>query len=121
MEEEIPPDAVQDETLYCLPKLDKNAFVGLFVEDIVSPSQFHVRIYGGETSDELENIMIEMRLRYIWAIYESRDIYFCTNFTKIEGRVRIHFVFCVWMPVIHNSTTCSATALNMVIRAHFKV
>ncbi|XP_060546116.1 tudor domain-containing protein 5 [Pantherophis guttatus] len=64
MEEEIPPDAVQDETLYCLPKLDKNAFVGLFVEDIVSPSQFHVRIYGGETSDELENIMIEMRRCY---------------------------------------------------------
>ncbi|KAG8132863.1 hypothetical protein E2320_010681 [Naja naja] len=60
MEEEIPPDAVQDETLYCLPKFDRNAFVGLFVEDIVSPSQFHVRIYGGETSDELENIMIEM-------------------------------------------------------------
>ncbi|XP_058034567.1 tudor domain-containing protein 5 isoform X2 [Ahaetulla prasina] len=64
MEEEIPPDSVQDETLYCLPKLDKNAFVGLFVEDIVSPSQFHVRIYGGETSDELENIMIEMRRCY---------------------------------------------------------
>ncbi|XP_026558997.1 tudor domain-containing protein 5 [Pseudonaja textilis] len=64
MEEEIPPDAVQDETLYSLPKFDKNAFVGLFVEDIVSPSQFHVRIYGGETSDELENIMIEMRRCY---------------------------------------------------------
>ncbi|ETE66186.1 Tudor domain-containing protein 5, partial [Ophiophagus hannah] len=64
MEEEIPPDAVQDETLYCLPKFDRNAFVGLFVEDIVSPSQFHVRIYGGETSDELENIMIEMRHCY---------------------------------------------------------
>ncbi|XP_013929727.1 PREDICTED: tudor domain-containing protein 5 [Thamnophis sirtalis] len=64
MEEEIPPDAVQDQTLYCLPKLEKNAFVALFVEDIVSPSQFHVRIYGGETSDELENIMFEMRRCY---------------------------------------------------------
>ncbi|XP_070602760.1 tudor domain-containing protein 5 isoform X3 [Erythrolamprus reginae] len=64
MEEEIPPDAVRDETLHCLPKLEKNAFVGLFVEDIVSPTQFHVRIYGGETSDELENIMIEMRRCY---------------------------------------------------------
>ncbi|KAK9403889.1 tudor domain-containing protein 5 [Crotalus adamanteus] len=64
MEEEVPPDAVQDETLYSLPKLDNNAFVGLFVEDIVSPSQFHIRIYSGETSDELENIMIEMRRCY---------------------------------------------------------
>ncbi|KAM3838769.1 tudor domain-containing protein 5 [Vipera latastei] len=64
MEEEVPPDAVQDETLYNLPKLDNNAFVGLFVEDIVSPSQFYIRIYSGETSDELENIMIEMRRCY---------------------------------------------------------
>lgn len=92
MEEEVPPDAVQDETLYNLPKLDNNAFVGLFVEDIVSPSQFHIRIYSGETSDELENIMIEMRWRYIWPVFESsRDI--CTNFTKIKGRGRIYFVY----------------------------
>ncbi|XP_007432545.1 tudor domain-containing protein 5 [Python bivittatus] len=64
MEEEIPPDAVQDETLYSLPQLGSSALVGLFVEYIVSPSQFYVRICSGETSDKLENIMIEMRRCY---------------------------------------------------------
>ncbi|XP_063154540.1 tudor domain-containing protein 5 [Candoia aspera] len=64
MEEEIPPDAVQDETLYSLPQFGISALVGLFVEYIVSPSQFYVRIYSGETSDKLENIMIEMRRCY---------------------------------------------------------
>lgn len=61
MEEEIPPDAVQDKHLYSLPQLGSNALVGLFVENIVSPSQFYVRIYSSETSEKLEDMMIEMR------------------------------------------------------------
>lgn len=61
MEEEIPPDAVLDKRLYNLPQLVCSALVGLFVEHIVSPSQFYVRIYSAETSEKLEDMMIEMR------------------------------------------------------------
>lgn len=61
MENEIPPDAVQDGSLYSLPQLDTSALVGLFVEYIVSPSQFYVRLYSAETSVTLENTMLEMR------------------------------------------------------------
>ncbi|XP_061490220.1 tudor domain-containing protein 5 isoform X2 [Rhineura floridana] len=64
MEVEIPPDAVQDRSLYSLPQLDSGALVGLFVEFIVSPSQFYVRIYSAETSEKLEDMMIEMRRCY---------------------------------------------------------
>ncbi|XP_066480631.1 tudor domain-containing protein 5 [Tiliqua scincoides] len=64
MEEEIPPDAVQDKRLYNLPQLGCSALVGLFVEYIVSPSQFYVRIYSAETSEKLEDMMIEMRRCY---------------------------------------------------------
>ncbi|CAI5776408.1 Tudor domain-containing protein 5 [Podarcis lilfordi] len=64
MENEIPPDAVQDRSLYSLPQLDTSALVGLFVEYIVSPSQFYVRIYSAETSVKLENMMLEMRRCY---------------------------------------------------------
>uniref|UniRef100_A0A670HZC3 Tudor domain-containing protein 5 n=1 Tax=Podarcis muralis TaxID=64176 RepID=A0A670HZC3_PODMU len=64
MENEIPPDAVQDGSLYSLPQLDTSALVGLFVEYIVSPSQFYVRLYSAETSVKLENTMLEMRRCY---------------------------------------------------------
>ncbi|KAJ6657360.1 hypothetical protein lerEdw1_002527 [Lerista edwardsae] len=64
MEDEIPPDAVQDKRLYNLPQLGCSALVGLFVEYIISPSQFYVRIYSAETSEKLEDMMIEMRRCY---------------------------------------------------------
>ncbi|KAJ7332015.1 hypothetical protein JRQ81_014195 [Phrynocephalus forsythii] len=64
MEKEIPPDAVQGRSLYKLPELESSALVGLFVECIVSPSQFYVRIQSEETSDKLIDMMIEMRQCY---------------------------------------------------------
>ncbi|XP_033006965.1 tudor domain-containing protein 5 [Lacerta agilis] len=64
MENEIPPDAVQDRSLYSLPQLDTSALVGLFVEYIISPTQFYVRLYSAETSEKLEDMMIEMRRCY---------------------------------------------------------
>ncbi|KAH0618262.1 hypothetical protein JD844_017293 [Phrynosoma platyrhinos] len=64
MEKEIPPDAAQDRSLYSLPEFDTSALVGVLVEYIVSPSQFYVRIYSAETSDKLEDMMIEMRRCY---------------------------------------------------------
>ncbi|XP_054835116.1 tudor domain-containing protein 5 isoform X2 [Eublepharis macularius] len=64
MKEEIPPDAVQDRSLYRLPLLDSAALVALSVEYVVSPSQFYVQIYGAETSEKLEDTMIEMRRCY---------------------------------------------------------
>uniref|UniRef100_A0A8C8RDM6 Tudor domain-containing protein 5 n=1 Tax=Pelusios castaneus TaxID=367368 RepID=A0A8C8RDM6_9SAUR len=63
-EPEIPPDAVQNRRLYCLPALDSSTLVGAFVEYIISPSQFYIRIYSRETSEMLEDMMIEMRRCY---------------------------------------------------------
>nr|XP_025042386.1 tudor domain-containing protein 5 isoform X2 [Pelodiscus sinensis] len=63
-EPEIPPDAVQDRRLYCLPTLDSSMLVGVFVEYIISPNQFYIRIYSRETSEMLEDMMIEMRRCY---------------------------------------------------------
>nr|XP_060630426.1 tudor domain-containing protein 5 [Anolis sagrei ordinatus] len=64
VENEIPPDAAQDRSLFSLPELDNGTLMGVFVEYIVSPSQFYVRIYSAETSDKLEDMMIEMRSCY---------------------------------------------------------
>nr|XP_032652093.1 tudor domain-containing protein 5 [Chelonoidis abingdonii]XP_032652094.1 tudor domain-containing protein 5 [Chelonoidis abingdonii] len=63
-EPEIPPDAVQDRSLYCLPALDSSTLVGVFVEYIISPNQFYIRICSRETSEMLEDMMIEMRRCY---------------------------------------------------------
>ncbi|XP_034635079.1 tudor domain-containing protein 5 isoform X3 [Trachemys scripta elegans] len=63
-EPEIPPDAVQDRTLYCLPALDSSTLVGVFVEYVISPNQFYIRICSRETSEMLEDMMIEMRRCY---------------------------------------------------------
>uniref|UniRef100_A0A674JTG9 Tudor domain-containing protein 5 n=1 Tax=Terrapene triunguis TaxID=2587831 RepID=A0A674JTG9_9SAUR len=63
-EPEIPPDAVQDRSLYCLPALDSSTLVGVFVEYVISPNQFYIRICSRETSEMLEDMMIEMRRCY---------------------------------------------------------
>ncbi|XP_019357342.1 PREDICTED: tudor domain-containing protein 5 isoform X2 [Gavialis gangeticus] len=64
MEPEIPPDAVQDKNLCGLPPLENSSLVGVFVEHIVSPSQFYIRTCSKETSEMLEDTMIEMRRCY---------------------------------------------------------
>ncbi|XP_060088487.1 tudor domain-containing protein 5 [Heteronotia binoei] len=64
MQEEIPPDAVQDRHLHRLPQLESATLVGLYVEYMISPSQFYVQFYGAETFEKLEDMMIEMRRCY---------------------------------------------------------
>ncbi|XP_055963307.1 tudor domain-containing protein 5 [Sorex fumeus] len=61
---DIPPDAVRDKKLSRLPPLDTSTLVGVFVEYIISPSQFYVRIYSRDSSELLEDMMIEMRRCY---------------------------------------------------------
>lgn len=58
---EIPPDAVEDRSLCSLPPLESRCLVGVFVEFIISPSQFYIRICSRETSDKLQQLMMEMR------------------------------------------------------------
>lgn len=58
---DIPPDAVQEKKLCRLPPLDTSTLVGVFVEYIISPSQFYIRIYSRDSSELLEDMMIEMR------------------------------------------------------------
>ncbi|KAI4578456.1 hypothetical protein MJG53_011311 [Ovis ammon polii x Ovis aries] len=61
---DIPPDAVRDKKLCRLPPLDTSTLVGVFVEYILSPSQFYIRIYSRDSSELLEDMMIEMRRCY---------------------------------------------------------
>ncbi|KAB1260716.1 Tudor domain-containing protein 5, partial [Camelus dromedarius] len=58
---DFPPDAVRDRKLCRLPPLDTSTLVGVFVEYIISPSQFYIRIYSRDSSELLEDMMIEMR------------------------------------------------------------
>ncbi|KAK2539849.1 Tdrd5 [Columba guinea] len=62
---EIPLDAVQDRKLCSLPQLETRCLVGVFVEFIVSPSQFYIHVCSRETSDKLQDMMIEMRWCYL--------------------------------------------------------
>ncbi|XP_065738334.1 tudor domain-containing protein 5 isoform X4 [Phocoena phocoena] len=61
---DIPPDAVRDKKLCKLPPLGTSTLVGVFVECIISPSQFYIRIYSRDSSELLEDMMIEMRRCY---------------------------------------------------------
>ncbi|XP_072504615.1 tudor domain-containing protein 5 isoform X2 [Notamacropus eugenii] len=71
---EIPPDAVQNRKLYSLPPLDSSTLVGVFVEYIISPSQFYIRIYSRDSSELLEDMMIEMRRCYSNQLVSDRYI-----------------------------------------------
>ncbi|NXY74479.1 TDRD5 protein, partial [Glareola pratincola] len=74
MTPEIPPDAVQDRSLCSLPPLEKRCLVGVFVEFIVSPSQFYIHICSRETSDKLQDMMFEMRHCYSNKLVSDRYI-----------------------------------------------
>ncbi|XP_050756954.1 tudor domain-containing protein 5 isoform X1 [Gymnogyps californianus] len=74
MTPEIPPDAVQDRSLCSLPPLERRCLVGVFVEFIISPSQFYIHICSRETSDKLQDMMIEMRHCYSNKIVSDRYI-----------------------------------------------
>ncbi|XP_068921563.1 tudor domain-containing protein 5 [Petaurus breviceps papuanus] len=71
---EIPPDAVQNRKLFSLPPLDSSTLVGVFVEYIISPSQFYIRIYSRDSSELLEDMMIEMRRCYSNQLVSDRYI-----------------------------------------------
>ncbi|NXJ63850.1 TDRD5 protein, partial [Rostratula benghalensis] len=74
MTPDIPPDAVQDRSLYSLPPLEKRCLVGVFVEFVVSPSQFYIHICSRETSDKLQDMMFEMRHCYSNKLVSERYI-----------------------------------------------
>ncbi|XP_075364054.1 tudor domain-containing protein 5 isoform X1 [Mycteria americana] len=74
MTPEIPPDAVQDRSLCSLPPLERRCLVGVFVEFIVSPTQFYIHICSRETSDKLQDMMIEMRHCYSNKLVSDRYI-----------------------------------------------
>lgn len=59
--QDIPPDAARDKKLRRLAPLDTSTLVGVFVEYVISPSQFYIRIYSRDSSELLEDMMIEMR------------------------------------------------------------
>ncbi|XP_067156697.1 tudor domain-containing protein 5 [Apteryx mantelli] len=71
---EIPPDAVQNISLCGLPPLERSCLVGVFVEFIISPSQFYIQVYSRETSDKLQDLMIEMRRCYSNKIISDRYV-----------------------------------------------
>ncbi|NWY49611.1 TDRD5 protein, partial [Chionis minor] len=102
MTPEIPPDAVQDRSLCSLPPLEKRCLVGVFVEFVVSPSQFYIHICSGETSDKLQDMMFEMRHCYSNKLVSDRYIMpessvqpgqlCCVTVSKWWYRVVIHRV-----------------------------
>ncbi|MEJ1270204.1 tudor domain containing 5 [Cricetulus griseus] len=71
---DIPPDAVCAKKLCRLPPLDTSTLVGVFVEYIISPSQFYIRIYSRDSSELLEDMMIEMRRCYSNQLVSDRYI-----------------------------------------------
>ncbi|XP_074952998.1 tudor domain-containing protein 5 isoform X2 [Phalacrocorax aristotelis] len=102
MTPEIPPDAVQDRSLCSLPPLERRCLVGVFVEFVVSPSQFYIHICSRETSDKLQDMMIEMRHCYSNKLVSDRYIMpessvqpgqlCCVTVSKWWYRVIIHRV-----------------------------
>ncbi|KAK2499407.1 LOW QUALITY PROTEIN: hypothetical protein MC885_005381, partial [Smutsia gigantea] len=48
---DIAPDAVWDKKLFRLPPLDTRTLVEVFVEYIISPSQFYIRIHSRDSSE----------------------------------------------------------------------
>ncbi|XP_077308969.1 tudor domain-containing protein 5 [Lithobates pipiens] len=63
-EQEIPPDAVRKQKLHCLPYMKRGFIIGVFVENVTSPNEFYIRCYSKDTSQKLEDMMIEMRSCY---------------------------------------------------------
>ncbi|NXU72892.1 TDRD5 protein, partial [Oreotrochilus melanogaster] len=74
MTPEIPPDAVQDRSLCSLPQLERRCLVGVYVEYVISPSQFYIHVCSRETSDKLQDMMIEMRHCYSHKLVSDRYI-----------------------------------------------
>ncbi|NXV70707.1 TDRD5 protein, partial [Atlantisia rogersi] len=71
---EIPPDAVLDKSLCSLPLLERGCLVGVYVEYIISPTQFYIHICTKEESHELQDMMFEMRHCYSNQLISDRYI-----------------------------------------------
>ncbi|XP_051003578.1 tudor domain-containing protein 5 [Acomys russatus] len=71
---DIPPDAVRAKKLCRLPPLDTSTLVGVFVEYVISPSQFYIRMYSRDSSELLEDMMMEMRRCYSNQLVSDRYI-----------------------------------------------
>ncbi|XP_073427477.1 tudor domain-containing protein 5 isoform X2 [Dendrobates tinctorius] len=61
---EIPPDAVRKEKLHSLPRMKRDFMIEVHVENVASPSNFYIRCSSKDTSQKLEDMMLEMRLCY---------------------------------------------------------
>ncbi|XP_044131152.1 tudor domain-containing protein 5 [Bufo gargarizans] len=62
--QEIPPDAVRRQKLCSLSRMKRGFMLGVYVENVTSPSDFYIRCYSQNTSQKLEDMMIEMRFCY---------------------------------------------------------
>ncbi|KAM6262681.1 tudor domain-containing protein 5 [Porphyrio hochstetteri] len=99
---EIPPDAVLDKSLCSLPLLERGCLVGVYVEYIISPTQFYIHICTKEESHELRDMMFDMRRCYSIKLVSDRYIMpessvqpgrlCCVTVSKWWYRVIIHRV-----------------------------
>ncbi|XP_069835755.1 tudor domain-containing protein 5 isoform X2 [Dendropsophus ebraccatus] len=63
-DQQIPPDAVRNHKLFALSRMKRGFMMGVYVENVTSPSNFYIRCYSKDTSQKLEDMMIEMRCCY---------------------------------------------------------
>ncbi|XP_075689266.1 tudor domain-containing protein 5 isoform X2 [Rhinoderma darwinii] len=73
-QQEIPPDAVRKQKLCSLSRMKRGFMIGVYVENVTSPSNFYIRCYSKDTSQKLEDLMIEMRLCYSNECVSSRYV-----------------------------------------------
>lgn len=59
--------------------------MGVFVEFIISPSQFYIHICSGETSDKLQDMMIEMRCEHAMLIQYYYPLCECVFVLREQG------------------------------------
>ncbi|NWT58726.1 TDRD5 protein, partial [Erythrocercus mccallii] len=95
---EIPPDAVQDRRLCSLPPLKRRCLVGVIVEFVVSPSQFYIRICSTEASNQLRDLMFEMR--HVYSHKVASDKYIMPESAVRPGQLCCVMVSKWWYRVI---------------------
>ncbi|KAM3915636.1 tudor domain-containing protein 5 [Leptodactylus fuscus] len=71
---EIPPDAVRQQKLCSLSRMKRGFMVGVYVENVTSPSEFYIRCFSRDTSLKLEDMMMEMRFCYANECVSNRYI-----------------------------------------------
>ncbi|XP_066450544.1 tudor domain-containing protein 5 [Eleutherodactylus coqui] len=70
----IPPDAVRQQKLSRLSCMKRGFMIGVYVENVTSPSDFYIRCYSKDTSQKLEDMLMDMRLSYSNEYVSSRYI-----------------------------------------------